>query len=1254
MDIVGMVTRLPTLVFGASRCDDSFADRLSYKYTVLMLVVFAIIVTNKQFGTKHIQCWVPAQFTKNYEDYVNDICWVSNTYYIPLDEKVPKIDSVRRQNELVCTFLIPFCFYFPHLVWRSLSRRSGIDVRDIIDAAINYKSVDTATKDDNHKTELMEYIVEAIDKYVDDPRRQPDERGTKISIKRLFMTICIFLGKYLGNYLIIVYFTTKALYITNAVCQIFLLNLFLGQKFHLFGIQVVKRIIEGKGWDTKSIYFPKVTLCDFQIREALHPRDSHRYTVQCVLPLNLFSQQSIFDVIVWVTRFFPDKQYNYIKRRLQLMKRDTDFNQQPPEYVQGWYKEFIFGYLEPDGIFMLRLLSSNTSDFVCTEVINQLWQAYYHKDIKEISRKRRRELGGDVYVPPVQRQVSEPPDLTESYDTIRRRANYPSPSPISNGGMPLFSSSKNAGTSSYKNLLQRKRIDVCNYNNLHVKVQNKFVLPSTLPPSFLADTTLPGAVGNAFSMSRDNAVLTGMSMPSLISGVPVAKTFLPSIQTINAPTSSSTIAAPLTITGFPIYRAAVPPYTHSTGNLLKSGIPSPMLPPLTPPLRSKYLQQFHALVDITKTNGFMSASQAKTILQQTGLPQPVLHQIWTLADYDKDGKLTSDEFIIAMHACEVAKMGIQLPPRLPDEWCTQQQERKLSFGNTSGPKSNGSLFSSLNQELKDVFKTTDTTKRRAETTANDSVATATVDSTGSPAADRRNSVTSYEDKRRMNYEDGNKELERRRQMLKEIEEREQREREERERLREEKLQKQKDEQDRKKQMDLEKQLERQRQIEQQREEERKKLIEQRETARKEMERQRRLEWERQRMQELLTQKSRLTEQINDMKSREKGIELELQSMDDKIETCQNKIQQTNNSIHNIDDVIANIQKNSATQKSELEMLEQETKDLISRLATTQSEKEALESSLKQLNQSKEFGGTNRESDLVQVVKSQIENFKTENVRIDEQIATTSATCQEFQNQMEQLRTKLNQLENEARTKVKKDDTTKVVSPVSTTSSPNYDVFYSASSATNKQNSFEIENKTPTSLSTFDAIEIDPFQTVDPFSSNTIDQQLHQTQENNTDWFQQPHTAAIQDSLSEVTNDPFSAKYIPDSGSLPTTDPFSSQVVEAPLKTTSKKAAPKVSIKEKDRQSQQQFDPWGSSSTKQNNGFDNVGNNWTPFNPPENNGSPTTGWPQQTQTDTWANTGTSSKTNLIKYRAIFNYVSDREDELSISVDDEIWV
>ena len=169
---------------------------------------------------------------------MNDICWVSNTYYIPLDQKVPKFERERRQNELRYYQWIPFilllqafCFYFPHIVWRSLSRRSGIDVRDIVDAAINYKSVDTATKDDKHKAELMEYIVEAIDKYVDDPRRQADERGNRISIKRILMTICIFMGKYLGNYLIIGLFYNKSI-IYNKCC---LSNIFI--KF-IFGTRI--------------------------------------------------------------------------------------------------------------------------------------------------------------------------------------------------------------------------------------------------------------------------------------------------------------------------------------------------------------------------------------------------------------------------------------------------------------------------------------------------------------------------------------------------------------------------------------------------------------------------------------------------------------------------------------------------------------------------------------------------------------------------------------------------------------------------------------------------------------------------------------------------------------------------------------------------------------------------------------------------------------------------------------------------------
>lgn len=39
----------------------------------------------------------------------------------------------------------------------------------------------------------------------------------------------------------------------------------------------------------------------------------------------------------------------------------------------------------------------------------------------------------------------------------------------------------------------------------------------------------------------------------------------------------------------------------------------------------------------------------------------------TLSDIDRDGKLTCDEFCIAMHLTELARMGHALPAALPPE-----------------------------------------------------------------------------------------------------------------------------------------------------------------------------------------------------------------------------------------------------------------------------------------------------------------------------------------------------------------------------------------------------------------------------------------------------------------------------------------------------------------------------------------------------------------------------------------------------------
>jgi len=122
--------------------DDDYADRLSRLYTVTVLVCFAFLVTTKQFVGSPIRCWCPAQFTESHRDYTDAVCWVSNTYYLPIERTIPggRLDEAAAKigyyqwvplllaGQAVLVFL-------PCHLWRFLCQRSGVNLAAIMDAA---------------------------------------------------------------------------------------------------------------------------------------------------------------------------------------------------------------------------------------------------------------------------------------------------------------------------------------------------------------------------------------------------------------------------------------------------------------------------------------------------------------------------------------------------------------------------------------------------------------------------------------------------------------------------------------------------------------------------------------------------------------------------------------------------------------------------------------------------------------------------------------------------------------------------------------------------------------------------------------------------------------------------------------------------------------------------------------------------------------------------------------------------------------
>nr|AAD19748.1 Ese2 protein [Mus musculus] len=503
-----------------------------------------------------------------------------------------------------------------------------------------------------------------------------------------------------------------------------------------------------------------------------------------------------------------------------------------------------------------------------------------------------------------------------------------------------------------------------------------------------------------------SSATSGTSIPPLMMPAPL----VPSVSTSSLPNGTASLIQPLSIP----YSSSTLPHASSyslmmggfggasiqkaqslidlgsssstsstaslSGNSPKTGTSEWAVPQ---PSRLKYRQKFNSLDK--GMSGYLSGFQARNALLQSNLSQTQLATIWTLADIDGDGQLKAEEFILAMHLTDMAKAGQPLPLTLPPELVPP------SFRG-------GKQVDSVNGTLPSYQKTQE-------------------------EEPQKKLPVTFEDKRKANYERGNMELEKRRQVLMEQQQREAERKAQKEKEEWERKQRELQEQEWKKQLELEKRLEKQRELERQREEERRKEIERREAANTELERQRRLEWERLRRQELLSQKTREQEDIVRLSSRKKSLHLELEAVNGKHQQISGRLQ--------------DVQIRKQTQKTELEVLDkqcdleimeikqlqQELKEYQNKLIYLVPEKQLLNERIKnmQLSNTPDSGisllhkKSSEKEELCQRLKEQLD-------ALEKETASKLSEMDSFNNQLKELRESYNtqQLALEQLHKIKRD------------------------------------------------------------------------------------------------------------------------------------------------------------------------------------------------------------------------------------------
>jgi hypothetical protein len=244
------------------------------------------------------------------------------------------------------------------------------------------------------------------------------------------------------KFLFTIYLFIKLIYLTNSFCQLLFLNKLItadinaiqqklnANRLDYYNTQFVAKSTVWSGFEfgyraivslvqtgslfgvnnqpSKLLIFHSVIFCDFKIR-MLGDR-LHKHTVQCVAPINIFTEKlftllwfwlfflcfiNFFNLLDWLNFYtFARVRFNFIQgfliRKKPVLPGQYQHSRQPLEpkqellnaYINDkqFIRKLISKYLELDNLFVYKIISKNSNNLMTQELVTLIVDYYVNKN----------------------------------------------------------------------------------------------------------------------------------------------------------------------------------------------------------------------------------------------------------------------------------------------------------------------------------------------------------------------------------------------------------------------------------------------------------------------------------------------------------------------------------------------------------------------------------------------------------------------------------------------------------------------------------------------------------------------------------------------------------------------------------------------------------------------------------------------------------------------------------------------------------